>query len=102
MELRLFDDTDFGWLQSWVTSPELLFQFSGERLSYPLTLWQLTAYRAMHPDRRMYMAWMDGQPAAFGEIIPQDNDRPRLGRILVGDPVMRGKGVGTVYRRLSG
>jgi len=95
--LRQFKEADFGWLQSWVTSPELLFQFSGDRFSYPLSLEQFTEYRAEHPDRPMYTAWLEEQPVAFGEIIPQDNGRPRLGRILVGNPAMRGKGVGTRF-----
>ncbi|GGC48378.1 aminoglycoside N(6')-acetyltransferase [Parapedobacter defluvii] len=95
--LRRFEEVDFDWLQSWVTSPELLFQFSGERFSYPLSLEQLTEYRAEYPDRRMYIAWVQGQPMAFGEIIPQDNGRPRLGRILVGNPAIRGMGIGARF-----
>lgn len=95
--LHRFEEADFDWLQGWVTSPELLFQFSGERFSYPLRLEQLTEYRAEHPDRHMYTAWLGGDPVAFGEIIPQDNGRPRLGRILVGNPAMRGRGLGARF-----
>ncbi|RQP17052.1 MAG: GNAT family N-acetyltransferase, partial [Parapedobacter sp.] len=53
--------------------------------------------RAEYPDRRMYMAWVKEQPMAFGEIIPQDNGRPRLGRILVGNPAIRGMGIGARF-----
>lgn len=97
MVLRKFKATDFSWLQNWVTSPELLFQFSGDRFSYPLRLDQLIAYRTEHPERMMYVALVAAQPVAFGEIIPQDNGRPRLGRILVGNPALRGTGLGTRF-----
>lgn len=97
MVLRKFEETDFHWLQSWVTSPELLLQFAGDRFSYPLRLEQLAEYRDEHPDRTMYMAVSSEKPVAFGEIIPQDNGRPRLGRILVGNPAMRGMGLGTRF-----
>lgn len=95
--LRRFEEADFNWLQGWVTSPKLLFQFSGERFSYPLRLEQLMEYRAEHPDRHMYTAWLAEEAVAFGEIIPQDNGRPRLGRILVGNPAMRGRGLGALF-----
>jgi len=95
--LNRFEEADFSWLQGWVTSPELLFQFSGGHFSYPLNFEQLMNYRAEHPDRLMYTAWMEEQPVAFGEIIPQDSGQPRLGRILVGNPAMRGQGVGTRF-----
>ncbi len=95
--LRRFEEADFAWLQGWVTSPELLFQFSGEHFSYPLSLKQLEEYRAEHPDRHMYTAWLEEHPIAFGEIIPQDNGLPRLGRILVGNPAMRGRGLGVRF-----
>lgn len=95
--LRKFEEADFHWLQSWVTSPELLLQFSGDHFPYPLRYEDFADYHTQHPDRTMYIAIAAGQPVAFGEIIPQDNGRPRLGRILVGDPAIRGMGVGAKF-----
>jgi len=51
-------------------------------------------YRKEHPDRPQYVGVLDTAPVAFGEIIPQDCGWPRLGRILIGDPSVRGKGLG--------
>lgn len=95
--LRKFEDADFRWLQRWVTSPELLLQFSGDRFSFPLGATDFADYRLEHPDRTMYVAARAEQLVAFGEIIPQDSGRPRLGRILIGDPAIRGKGVGMQF-----
>jgi RimJ/RimL family protein N-acetyltransferase len=98
--LKLYDDTDFNLLATWVTGPEMLFQFAGTEFLYPITQSQVTAYRAKHPDRNFYIGYTpDLNPFAFGEIIPQDNN-PRVGRLLIGDPDMRGKGLGVYFLKL--
>jgi RimJ/RimL family protein N-acetyltransferase len=93
--LKTFEEPDFPILQNWVTSPELLFQFSAVELSYPLSLEQWQSYRQKYPDRRQYLAMLDdGAPYAFGEIIPQDEKSVRLSRLLIGEALQRGKGLG--------
>lgn len=94
MEIRNFEPADFAFLQQWVTSPELLFQYSGDHFRFPLNVDQVMEYRNEHPDRPQYVGLLDTIPVAFGEIIPQDCGWPRLGRILIGDPSVRGKGLG--------
>jgi RimJ/RimL family protein N-acetyltransferase len=37
---------------------------------------------------------LTGDPFGFGEIIPQKDNVPRLGRLLIGDVALRGKGLG--------
>jgi RimJ/RimL family protein N-acetyltransferase len=101
MHLRKYQPTDFPLLAQWVTNPMLLFQFSGTDFSYPLTQAQLEAYQDSYPDRLFYLACLpDDQPFAFGEIIPQNNNIPRLGRLLVGDTTKRGKGLGALFVQL--
>lgn len=95
--LRFYQRSDFPWLNSWVTSAELLFQFAGTNFTYPFTEAQLMEYQQEHPDRRFYTGTSAGQRVAFGEIIPQENGSPRLGRILVGNPEARGKGIGQQF-----
>ncbi|POY38301.1 hypothetical protein C3K47_02570 [Solitalea longa] len=93
--LKPFTDTDFGLLKSWITDEEILFQFAGTEFSFPITKYQLKQYINKNPDRRFYMGCFDdGSAFAFGEIIPQQNDTYRLGRLLVGDPQTRGQGLG--------
>ena len=98
MHLRRYHTADFALLQQWVTSPALLFQFAGTDFAYPLTKEQLDIYQALYPERRLYIAsTIESQPVAFGEIIPQDNNIPRLARLLVGNSAQRGKGLGEVF-----
>jgi len=93
--LKTFEEADFPILQNWVTSKEMLFQFSATELSYPLTLEQWQAYQQKYPNRRQYLAMLkDGTPYAFGEIVPQDAQSVRLARLLVGEAHQRGRGLG--------
>ena len=98
--LRPYSDDHFDLLSGWITDPQILFQYSGTYFSYPLTRAQITGYLAKHPDRRFYIGYDNGNVAyAFGEIIPKPGQPPRLGRLLIGDPEMRGKGWGGVFVR---
>jgi len=93
--LRTFTPSDFSQLSSWVTSEELLLQFSATAFPFPLKYSDMQAYMDEHPDRRFYMA-SDTELGdyGFGEIIPQPGNAPRLGRLLIGEPTLRGKGLG--------
>jgi RimJ/RimL family protein N-acetyltransferase len=99
--IRPYTSSDFTQLESWVTDAALLLQFSGTDFSYPITEQQITAYQTIHPDRVFYMGYtIENIPFAFGEIIPQEGAGPRLGRILVGEPGLRGQGLGKYFIRL--
>lgn len=100
MKLVKYSSNYFSILQSWVTDPDLLFQFAGSDFRFPLTTGQLINYEAGHPDRSFYMCLDEGKPIAFGEIIPQQNGVPRLGRLLVGGENSRGKGLGVRFIKL--
>ncbi|MBC8987729.1 GNAT family N-acetyltransferase [Pedobacter sp. N36a] len=99
--LKPYESSDFDLLTSWVTDEEILLQFAGTDFSYPLSRAQIKAYQAAHPERRFYIGYTNDEVAfAFGEIIPQENGKPRLARILVGQPALRGKGLGQYFIRL--
>lgn len=99
--LKPYHITDFQVLNSWVTDEELLLQFSGTEFSFPLSEEQITTYQISHPDRRFYMGYhIDGFPFAFAELIPQESGNPRLARILIGDPTLRGQGLGKYLIKL--
>ncbi len=96
--LKPFEPTDFDLLESWVTGPEMLFQFGGSTFCYPITLDQLMTYAAEHTDRRFYIGYTKANVAfSFGEIIPQDDNSVRLGRLLIGDESLRGRGLGKYF-----
>lgn len=99
--LELYSSLHFELLKSWITDEELLFRFSGTDFTYPISEQQIVDYQLKYPERRFYMGYTPGKmPFAFGEIIPQESGVPRLGRILVGDPALRGKGLGRYFIKL--
>lgn len=99
--LKPYSNFDFQLISSWVTDEALLLQFSGTDFSYPLTAKQITDYQISHPDRRFYIGYTtDGLAFAFGEIIPQESGHPRLARILIGEPKLRGQGLGKYFIKL--
>ena len=58
-------------------------------------------YQQENPDRNFYIGLDDNNKSvAFGEIIPQETNMPRLGRLLIGNPNERGKGFGTAFIHL--
>lgn len=96
--IRPYEPTDFHLLENWVTDPDILFLFAGTEFSYPITQEQIINYQAKRPDRRFYLGFTeDNIPFAFGEIIPQEDNTQRVGRLLVGDPALRGKGLGSYF-----
>ncbi|MCO4293182.1 GNAT family N-acetyltransferase [Solitalea sp. MAHUQ-68] len=96
--LKVFTDNDFDQLKSWITDAEILFQFAGSEFTFPISKDQLIKYSVKNPDRKFYMGYLDnGVAYAFGEIIPQENNSYRLGRLLVGNPNERGKGLGSRF-----
>lgn len=98
--LRPYSDDQFRLLSSWITDPYILFQFSGTYFSFPLTRGQIDDYLIRFPDRKFYFGYdPDHEPYAFGEIIPKPDQPPRLGRLLIGDPEKRGKGLGGIFIR---
>jgi len=101
MTLTRYSPAYFDFLNHWITDAALLFQFAGTEFSYPITEKQLEDYQHKNPDRCFYIGLNDTNSAvAFGEVIPQKNKIPRLGRLLIGNPDDRGKGYGTSFVHL--
>lgn len=92
--LKPYTSDDFKLLEKWVTDEELLLQFAGTDFSYPMTTQQIATYQSSYPERRFYVAYEHEVPFAFGEIILQDSGIPKLARILIGESLLRGKGLG--------
>ena len=99
--LKPYENTDFKLLQSWITDGDMLFRFAGTEFSYPITEDQILSYQGKYPERHFYVGYIDdSKPFSFGEIIPQDGGIPRLGRLLIGDPGLRDKGLGVFFVKL--
>jgi RimJ/RimL family protein N-acetyltransferase len=88
----------FEILESWITDKYVLLQYSGTHFQFPFTEAQILNYLKEYPERRIYMGLQpDGTPFAFGEIIPQDSSSVRLARLLIGNPGLRGQGLGSAF-----
>lgn len=98
--LKPFSMDFYPLLEQWITGKDILFQYSGTYFSYPITREQITGYMMKHPERKLYLGFTDDDvPYAFGEIIPREENPPRLARLLIGDPALRGKGLGESFVR---
>jgi RimJ/RimL family protein N-acetyltransferase len=95
IEFRPFTITDYDELISWVDSEELLMQFSGPHLKFPLTKEQLTR-NISEPNRRAYaiIETITEKMIAYAEIYVTTENIASLDKIIIGDPKLRGKGIG--------
>lgn len=102
IELQYFERSDFGQLMEWITSPEFLLQWGGPGFSYPLNQQQLEQYLsgANTPDANtlVFRVFDTDSGKVVGHIslgqIDIKNQSARVGKVLVGEPSMRGKGIG--------
>ena len=95
IQLQPFTSKDFDTLISWVGSEEELLQFSGPDFKFPLTREQLVV-NISEPTRHPYAITdaSSGKMIAYAEIYMTRENMAILGRILIGDPEMRGHGIG--------
>ena len=102
IHLEPFTTADFDRLIAWVNSLKDLVQFAGPSFTYPLTHAQLNAYLSRDgiiPFRVVLDENNHSKVIGHCEIN-LTTDFPRLSRILIGDPELRGKGYGTQIVKL--
>jgi len=102
IELRPFERKDFSRLIAWVKSPEFLLQWAGPIFDFPLDLIQLEIYlrgaEEEPPTRNIYKAIRPRDNAVIGHVelanIDRRNKSATLCRVLIGEPPLRGTGLG--------
>ena len=102
IELKYFERTDFKQLINWIDSPAFLLQWSGPAFKYPLTEHQLEKYieNANNDQAETFVYKVIDQDSGkvIGHIslgrIDRENKSARIGKVLVGDQNVRGKGFG--------
>jgi RimJ/RimL family protein N-acetyltransferase len=102
IQLQPFTEADIDRLIGWITSAEFLLQWGGTGYTFPLDGKQienhLTGASGESPRHLLFRAvdTETGRVVGHGEILAIDrvNRSAVLGRILVGAPEARGKGVG--------
>lgn len=107
IDLRAFERKDFSRLIEWVKSPAFLLQWAGPIFSFPLDEPQLARYlekpHGVRSGRKIFKAVHSGTHEVIGHIELDDldwgNKSGRLCRVLVGDPSLRGKGIGVQMTR---
>ncbi|GHH98771.1 GNAT family N-acetyltransferase [Neobacillus kokaensis] len=102
IELKFFDRSDFQQLIGWIDSPQFLLQWSGPAFEYPLTESQLEKYienaNSENAEALIYKVIESETGKVIGHIslgrIDRKNKSARVGKVLVGDQSVRGKGIG--------
>lgn len=103
IELQYFKNTDFKQLISWIDSKEFLSQWGGaNQFEFPLSENQLSKYienaNSEDSDTFAYKVVHKKSGNTIGHIslgrIDRDNNKGRIGRVLIGDKSVRGKGIG--------
>jgi len=94
IRLEKFDQACYNTLISWIDSAEALMQFAGPGFTFPLTGSQLD--RSLSDPNRFAFSVVDRnneKPVGHAEIY-LTSESAYLGKILIGDPNERGKGLG--------
>ncbi|MDG5471217.1 GNAT family protein [Jeotgalibacillus sp. ET6] len=102
IELRFFNRSDFQQLISWIESPAFLMQWSGPGFRFPLNEQQLDDYvkEANEYDSKAWIYTVVDEETgnAIGHIslgrIDRENKSARVGKVLLGDKSVRGRGIG--------
>lgn len=102
IRLEHFDKQGFELLISWIDSPEFLMQWAGPHFSYPLDEEQLNQYiKGANEENSkvlIYKVVLDETNETIGHIslnnIDLNNHSARIGKVLLGNTRIRGKGIG--------
>ncbi|PJN87842.1 GNAT family N-acetyltransferase [Bacillus sp. mrc49] len=102
IDLQYFERSDIEQLINWIPSAEFALQWGGPAFQYPLTEEQLEKYleQANKEDSDTYIYKVIDQDLqkVIGHISLGKVDRvhrsARVGKVLVGSPEVRGKGIG--------
>ncbi|MGD7043021.1 GNAT family N-acetyltransferase [Jeotgalibacillus proteolyticus] len=102
IELRFFNRSDYQQLISWIESPAFLMQWSGPGFRFPLDEKQLDEYLKEangHDSNALIYTVADKETGnAIGHIslgrIDRENRSARVGKVLLGDKSVRGRGIG--------
>jgi len=103
IELQYFVHSDMRQLINWVPSAEFTLQWGGPAFQYPLTEEQLEKYlkQANNDDSDTYIYKVIdlNLQKVIGHIslerVDRVNKSARVGKVLIGSPEVRGKGIGS-------
>jgi RimJ/RimL family protein N-acetyltransferase len=102
IQFRPFVVEDFETLISWIDSEKTLLQFSGPVFKYPLTTDQLSL-NISEANRYAYSVTetVSCKMIAYAELFITRENISHISRIIIGDPKLRGQGIGSqIIRQL--
>jgi RimJ/RimL family protein N-acetyltransferase len=102
IELKYFERSDIKQLIDWIESPPFMLQWAGSAFEWPVTPEQLEKYMEnannADSDTLAYKVINRETGDVIGHIslgkIDRKNKSARIGRVLIGDRHVRGKGIG--------
>lgn len=102
IRLEHFGRQDFDLLISWIDSPAFLMQWAGPHFKYPLDVEQLNHYmegaNEENAEVHIFKVILDKTNETIGHIslnhIDLKNRTARIGKVLLGNNAIRGKGIG--------
>ncbi|WP_026558907.1 GNAT family protein [Bacillus sp. J37] len=102
IELQDFNRRQIPQLISWIETPEFLLQWAGPTFRFPLTEQQIEKYiENANSDRStsfVYSVLLKETREVIGHIaltnIDREHKSARVGKVLIGDQRVRGKGIG--------
>lgn len=94
--LKEFTNSDFDTFISWCTSEQKTTQFAGQIFTYPVTKNQLKNY-LNDKNKIPFKVVLNKTQETIGhcELNFEENDFPKLSRILIASEKLRGKSIGT-------
>ncbi|TSI02583.1 GNAT family N-acetyltransferase [Lysinibacillus sp. BW-2-10] len=107
IKLRFFERSDFQQLINWIETPEFLLQWGGPKFNFPLTEQQLETYLKDANNASSSILVYSVIELETGNVIghislgniDRNNKSARVGKVLVGDKNVRGKGIGLMMMK---
>jgi RimJ/RimL family protein N-acetyltransferase len=93
IQLEKFSRAHYNDLIAWIQTAEDLMQFAGPSYIFPLTKEQLD-HSLMDENRYAFSVILSGKVIGYCELYTKEQSI-HLGRILIGNKNLRGKGIGT-------
>jgi RimJ/RimL family protein N-acetyltransferase len=93
LQLHPFLPADWTYPASWVSNQDELTQFAGTEFQYPLDAQQIADFLAW-PNHEVFKATWEGQVVGMAEVIYVGDKAARIGRVIIGENALRGKGIG--------
>jgi len=102
IELHYFDRSHIPILMSWINTPEFLLQWAGPTFRFPLSEQQIEKYienaNFDMSNTLVYSVLLKETGDVIGHIaltnIDREHKSARVGKVLIGDQRVRGKGIG--------